>query len=241
MPPLADEALRNRVELLARSPVLQRASADTLTQIASTATTAQAEGPAPLYSEGSPAVHALLLVRGAVRLDATLRGRTVPTGWYRAGEIIAEEAAYVPMYRATAVPLCPTSIVQLPAGALRAALASDAALAIAWGHLEHERLVETQLRLGALAAKTHVRLAGFLLDYARRFGSTELETTKLLLVERPTASQIAAYLGVVRQTVQKDYDKLEELGGILRVSAGLYLHPEVLERIADQEGPPSSR
>jgi hypothetical protein len=41
--------------------------------------------------------------------------------------------------------------------------------------------------------------------------------------------------------VQKDYDKLEELGGILRVSAGLYLHPEVLERIADQEAPPSSR
>lgn len=241
MPPLPDELLRNRVELLARSPVLQRASADTLSRIASTAAAAQAEGPEPLYSEGSPAVHVLLLVRGAVRLDATIRGRTVPTGWYRGGDIIAEEAAYELMYRATAVPLGPTSIVRVPAGALRAALASDAALAIAWGHLAHERLVETQLRLGALAAKTHVRLAGFLLDYARRFGSKERETNKLLLIDRPTASQIAAYLGVVRQTVQKDYDKLEELGGILRVSGGLYLYPEVLERIADQEGPPSSR
>ncbi|MGK4000965.1 Crp/Fnr family transcriptional regulator [Sorangium sp. So ce1024] len=183
----------------------------------------------------------LRLVRGAVRLDATLRGRTVPSGWYRGEELIGEETAYEPTYRATAIPLNPTSIVQLPAGVLRAALASDAALAIAWGRLAHERLVETQLRLGALAAKTHVRLAGFLLDYARRFGSQELETNKLVLADRPTASQIAAYLGVVRQTVQRDYDKLEELGGILRVSGGLCLHPEMLERIADQEGPPSSR
>lgn len=241
MPPLPDESLRHRVELLARSSVLQRASPDTLTRIAGAATIAQAEGPEPLYSEGSPALHVLLLVRGAVRLDATIRGRTVPTGWYRGEELIGEETAYEPTYRATAIPLNPTSIVQLPAGALRAALASDAALAIAWGRLAHERLVETQLRLGALAAKTHVRLAGFLLDYARRFGSQELETNKLVLADRPTASQIAAYLGVVRQTVQRDYDKLEELGGILRVSGGLCLHPEMLERIADQEGPPSSR
>ncbi|WP_437482788.1 Crp/Fnr family transcriptional regulator [Sorangium sp. So ce1014] len=242
MPPLPDDALRDRVELLARSPVLKRASADTLIQIASAGSTAQIEGPDPIYTAGSPAAYALLLVRGTVRLDATITERTVPIGWYRAREIIGDEAVYQVTYRTTAIALSPVMLVRLPARALRAALASDAELNFAWGNEQHRRMVETQLRLGSLGATTHVRLAAFLLNYARRFGAERAGANHIVLDEKPTASQIAAYLGVVRQTVQRDLDKLEALRAIERGSGGgLHLFPEVLARIAGDEGPPSSR
>lgn len=242
MPPLPDDTLRDRVELLARSLVLRRASPDTLIQIASSSSTAQAKGSDPIYTEGSPAAHALLLVRGTVRLDATIAERTVPIGWYRAGEIIGDEAVYEVTYRTTAIPLGPVTFVKLPARALRAALASDAELNFAWGNEQYRRMVETQLRLGSLGATTHVRLAAFLLDHARRFGTRRAGTNHIALDEKPTASQIAAYLGVVRQTVQRDLDKLEALRAIERVSGGgLHLFPEVLARIAGDEAPPSSR
>ncbi|KYF54817.1 hypothetical protein BE04_27570 [Sorangium cellulosum] len=126
MPPLSDVTLHDRVEQLARSLVLKRASPDTLIQIASTSSTAHAEGPDPIYTEGSPAAHALLLVRGAVRLDATIAERTVPIGWYRPGEILGDEAVYEVRYRTTATPVGPVTFVKLPARALRAALATDA-------------------------------------------------------------------------------------------------------------------
>jgi CRP-like cAMP-binding protein len=242
VPPLPDDPLRDRVDLLARSPVLKRASPDTLIQIASAGSTAQAEGPDPIYTEGSPAACALLLVRGTVRLDATIAERTVPIGWYRAREIIGDEAVYEVTYRTTAIALSPVTFVQLPARVLRAALASDAELNFAWGNEQYRRMVETQLRLGSLGATTHVRLAAFLLHHARRFGTKKGGANHIFLEEKPTASQIAAYLGVVRQTVQKDLDKLEALHAIERVSGGgLHLFPEVLARIAGNEGPPSSR
>lgn len=242
VPPLPDDPLRDRVEVLARSPVLKRASPDTLIQLASHSSTAQAEGTDPLYTEGSPAAYALLLVRGTVRLDATIAERTVPIGWYRASEIIGDEAVYEVTYRTTAIPLGPVVFVRLPARALRAALTSDAELNFAWGNEQYRRVVETQLRLGSLGATTYVRLAAFLLNYARRFGTKRAGANRIFLDEKPTASQIAAYLGVVRQTVQKDLDKLEALRAIERVSGGgLYLFPDVLARIAGDEGPPSSR
>ncbi|WP_437656399.1 Crp/Fnr family transcriptional regulator [Sorangium sp. So ce1182] len=242
MPPLPDDTLRDRVGLLARSLVLKRASPDTLLQIASSSSTAQAEGSDPIYTEGSPAAHALLVVRGTVRLDATIAERTVPIRWYRAGEILGNEAVYEVAYRTTAIALNPVTFVKLPARALRAALASDAELNFAWGKEQYRRMVETQLRLGSLGATTHVRLAAFLLNHARRFGTKRSDTNHITLDERPTAAQIAAYLGVVRQTVQRDLDKLEALRAIERASGGgLHLFPEVLARIAGDEGPPSSR
>ncbi|AUX37797.1 MULTISPECIES: Crp/Fnr family transcriptional regulator [Sorangium] len=242
MPRLPDITLHDRVEQLARSLVLERASPDTLIQIASSSSTAQAEGPDPIYAEGSPAAHALLLVRGTVRLDATIAERTVPVGWYRPGEIIGDEAVYEVRYRTTAIPLGSVMFVELPARALRAALAADAELNFAWGNEQYRRVVETQLRLGSLGATTHVRLAAFLLNHARRFGAERAGTNHIALDEKPTASQIAAYLGVVRQTVQRDLDKLEALRAIERVSGGgLHLFPDVLARIAGDEGPPSSR
>jgi CRP-like cAMP-binding protein len=187
----------------------------------------------PLFADGSRADTVYLLVKGCVRVDLTSRGGRTPIGFYQQREVVGEEAVYVDIYTMTATSLTDVEAVLIPRDALRAALHADQHFAFAWGRFVHERLIALQMRLGDQGKPSHVKLAAFLLDHANRFGRRQPKTGAVFLPERPTDTVIADYNGVVRQTVQRDYQVLEKRGAIRRADE-FYVDLKILAEIADR-------
>jgi CRP-like cAMP-binding protein len=239
MVPDPHEATVQRVTQLAAWPVLADAAQEVVLDLTRTSVAGSFTPKRRPFAGGDPAKAVFLLVKGSVRVDSTSRGRRTPIGFYQRGEVVGEEAVYVDAYTTTATPVSEVSAVLIPRDALRAALHADRHVALAWGRLMHERRVGLEMRLGDQGKASHVKLAAFLLDYAARFGSRDPKTGDVFIPDRPTDSIVAEYNGVVRQTVQRDYNFLEKQGAVRRAGE-FYVDLKILREIADRIDAPSS-
>ncbi|MBO4228206.1 helix-turn-helix domain-containing protein [Bradyrhizobium neotropicale] len=162
---------------------------------------------AEIYGEGDEAEYLYQVVSGTVRTYKVLEdGRRQIGGFYLPGDIFGFEAGETHSSSAEAVNGAQVLIVKRSAVMLRAEREKDLAQQL-WDATTRE-LQRFRNHMLLLIKTAEERVAGFLLDIARRTAST---TSIELAMSR---QDIADYLGLTIETVSRTFTQLEQSGAI---------------------------
>ncbi|TAI66919.1 transcriptional regulator [Bradyrhizobium sp. Leo170] len=160
-----------------------------------------------IYGEGDEAEYLYQVVSGTVRTYKMLEdGRRQIGGFYLPGDIFGFEAGETHSSSAEAVNGAQVLIVKRSAVMLRAEREKDLAQQL-WDATTRE-LQRFRNHMLLLIKTAGERVAGFLLDIARRTAST---TSIELAMSR---QDIADYLGLTIETVSRTFTQLEQSGAI---------------------------
>ncbi|MBL0124998.1 MAG: helix-turn-helix domain-containing protein [Betaproteobacteria bacterium] len=138
-------------------------------------------------------------------------GRERTTGFHLRGDILGLDAVATGTYECDAIALDISDVLSIPYDALIARGQRDAAVARelhrAFGsEIRSDR--EQMLSMGSLHAEG--RVAAFLLEMSRRFGSRGFSATKLQL--RLTRNEIGSLIGLKLETVSRALSRFARLG-----------------------------
>lgn len=162
---------------------------------------------AEIYGEGDEAEYLYQVISGTVRTYKMLEdGRRQIGGFYLPGDIFGFEASETHSSSADAVNGAQVLIIKRSAVMLRAEREKDLAQQL-WDATTRE-LQRFRNHMLLLIKTAEERLAGFLLDIARRSAST---TSIELAMSR---QDIADYLGLTIETVSRTFTQLEQSGAI---------------------------
>ena len=162
---------------------------------------------AEIYGENEPADYLYKVVSGAVRTYKVLvDGRRQIGGFYLPGDMFGFETSGEHAFSAEAITDC--KIMVIKRSAVVALAATDGDVARQMWDLTARELQRTQDRILVLIKSAQERVAGFLLEMARR-------TTVGGAVELPMSRQdIADYLGLTIETVSRTLTQLEKTAAI---------------------------
>ena len=165
-----------------------------------------------IYGEDEPAEHLYQVISGAVRTYRTLDdGRRQIGGFYLPGDIFGVEAGDVHLSSAEAISDAQVLVIKRSAVMARAAHDGDLAKQL-WTLTMHE-LQRVQEHSLVLIKSAEERVAGFLIEMARRTpGTAAVE----LLMSR---QDIADYLGLTIETVSRTFTQLAQSGTIVLESS----------------------
>ncbi|WP_454633194.1 helix-turn-helix domain-containing protein [Bradyrhizobium cenepequi] len=162
---------------------------------------------AEIYGEGDEAEYLYQVISGTVRTYKMLEdGRRQICGFYLPGDIFGFEAGETHSSSADAVNGAQVLIIKRSAVMLRAEREKDLTQQL-WDATTRE-LQRFRNHMLLLIKTAEERLAGFLLDIARRTAST---TSIELAMSR---QDIADYLGLTIETVSRTFTQLEQSGAI---------------------------
>jgi CRP/FNR family transcriptional regulator, nitrogen fixation regulation protein len=162
---------------------------------------------AEIYGENEPADYLYKVVSGAVRTYKVLvDGRRQIGGFYLPGDMFGLETGAEHAFSAEAIADCKIMVIKRSTVVALAATNGDVARQM-WD-LTARELQRTQDRIVVLIKSAQERVAGFLLEMARR-------TTVGGAVELPMSRQdIADYLGLTIETVSRTLTQLEKTAAI---------------------------
>ena len=157
---------------------------------------------AEIYGEGEPAEYLYKVVGGVVRTSKVLSdGRRQIGAFYMPGDLFGLEVGEEHAFSAEA--LCDAKVIVIKRSAILALAARDNAIAQELWSTTARELHDVQERLLLLVKTAEERVAGFLLEMARRGRSGEI-------IELPMSRQdIADYLGLTIETVSRTFTHLE--------------------------------
>jgi len=157
---------------------------------------------AEIYGEGEPAEYLYKVVSGVVRTSKVLTdGRRQIGAFYMPGDLFGLEVGDEHAFSAEA--LCEAKIIVIKRSAVHALAARDNAIAQELWSSTARELHHAQERLLLLVKSAEERVAGFILEMARRGRSAEV-------IELPMSRQdIADYLGLTIETVSRTFTHLE--------------------------------
>jgi CRP/FNR family transcriptional regulator, nitrogen fixation regulation protein len=162
---------------------------------------------AEIYGEGDEAEYLYQVISGTVRTYKMLEdGRRQIGGFYLPGDIFGFEAGETHSSSADAVNGAQVLIIKRSAVMLRAEREKDLSQQL-WDATTRE-LQRFRNHMLLLIKTAEERVAGFLLDIARRTAST---TSIELAMSR---QDIADYLGLTIETVSRTFTQLEQSGAI---------------------------
>jgi CRP-like cAMP-binding protein len=188
-------------ELLRRTTIFRRLSAEDRRHLAAVATLRAYEKGATLFSEGDPSDELYTIVEGRVKVfKATSRGADVILEIFGPGDPVGAVAVYESRaYPASAVTLEPTSCVLIPRQAFFALLDSHPTMVRGLlGGLTH-RLVELTNRLAELSGgRVEARLARFFLKLATDMGQPRPDGTFIPLAL--SRQELADMIGTTIET-----------------------------------------
>ncbi|RZN28126.1 transcriptional regulator [Bradyrhizobium sp. Leo121] len=162
---------------------------------------------AEIYGEGDEAEYLYQVVSGTVRTYKVLEdGRRQIGGFYLPGDIFGFEAGETHSSSAEAVNGAQVLIVKRSAVMLRAEREKDLSQQL-WDATTRE-LQRFRNHMLLLIKTAEERVAGFLLDIARRTASTN--SIELAM----SRQDIADYLGLTIETVSRTFTQLEQSGAI---------------------------
>ncbi|MGY3605725.1 MULTISPECIES: helix-turn-helix domain-containing protein [unclassified Bradyrhizobium] len=162
---------------------------------------------AEIYGEGDEAEYLYQVVSGTVRTYKVLEdGRRQIGGFYLPGDIFGFEAGETHSSSAEAVNGAQVLIVKRSAVMLRAEREKDLSQQL-WDATTRE-LQRFRNHMLLLIKTAEERVAGFLLDIARRTASTN--SVELAM----SRQDIADYLGLTIETVSRTFTQLEQSGAI---------------------------
>ncbi|WP_456636879.1 helix-turn-helix domain-containing protein [Bradyrhizobium sp. USDA 10063] len=162
---------------------------------------------AEIYGEGDEAEYLYQVISGTVRTYKMLEdGRRQIGGFYLPGDVFGFEAGETHSSSAEAVNGAQVLIVKRSAVMLRAEREKDLAQQL-WDATTRE-LQRFRNHMLLLIKTAEERVAGFLLDIARRTASTA--SIELAM----SRQDIADYLGLTIETVSRTFTQLEQSGAI---------------------------
>ncbi|HEX2654082.1 MAG TPA: helix-turn-helix domain-containing protein [Xanthobacteraceae bacterium] len=155
-----------------------------------------------VYGEGEPAEYLYVVKSGCVRTSKSLNdGRRQIGAFYLPGDVFGLEAGEEHSFSAEA--LSTTTVRIVKRAALTSRIAGDAAMASHLLKLTTDELQRTQARILLLIKSAQERIAGFLLEMAKRSRAVNE-------IELPMCRQdIADYLGLTIETVSRTLTQLE--------------------------------
>lgn len=176
------------------------------------------------------------LARGAVRIGTPLEtGRRLTLGLLKPGEWFGDVSVLddgPPPWEAETC--ADSTLLWVPRGALLELLDQHPSLGVALARLNSQRARQfTQMLAGAVSQPLRQRVAGLLLDIARRFGDAQPEGQRVHL--RLSQQDMADMLGVCRQRVNACLKQLER-EDLFKLDEGHLLlpSPQRLARVAAQ-------
>jgi len=157
---------------------------------------------AEIYGEGEPAEYLYKVVSGVVRTSKVLSdGRRQIGAFYTPGDLFGLELG--DDHTCSAEAIADTKVVVIKRSAVLAMAARDTAIAQELWSATARELQRVQERVLFLIKSAEERVAGFLLEMARRNPSAQV-------VELPMSRQdIADYLGLTIETVSRTITHLE--------------------------------
>jgi CRP/FNR family transcriptional regulator, nitrogen fixation regulation protein len=160
-----------------------------------------------IYGEGEPAEYLYAVQSGCVRTSKVLSdGRRQIGAFYLPGDVFGFEAGDEHSFSAEA--LAPTVVRIIKRSAFNARAARDAELLNQMVKLTATELQRAQAHILLLIKSARERVAGFLLEMARR-------TNDMAEIELPMSRQdIADYLGLTIETVSRTLTHLENSNSI---------------------------
>jgi CRP-like cAMP-binding protein len=160
-----------------------------------------------VYGEGEPAEYLYVVKSGCIRTSKILNdGRRQIGAFYLPGDVFGLEADKEHSFSAEA--LSETTVRVVKRAALTSRIAGDAAMASHLLKLTTDELQRTQTRILLLIKSAQERIAGFLLEMAKRSHAANE-------IELPMCRQdVADYLGLTIETVSRTLTQLESLCAI---------------------------
>lgn len=175
--------------------------------LALTGTPFQYARNAEVYGEGDEAEYLYQVISGTIRTYKMLEdGRRQIAGFYLPGDIFGFEAGDTHSSSAEAVNSAQVLIIKRSAVMLRAERERDLAQQL-WDATTRE-MQRFRNHMLLLIKTAEERLAGFLLDLARRSASTAAIELSM------SRQDIADYLGLTIETVSRTFTQLEQSGAI---------------------------
>jgi CRP-like cAMP-binding protein len=155
-----------------------------------------------IFGEGEPAEYLYVVKSGCIRTAKNLNdGRRQVGGFYLPGDILGLEAGQDHGFSAEAI--SPTTVRVVKRAALISRIADDAAMASHLLKLTTNELRRAQTRVLLLIKSAQERVAGFLLEMAKRSPAAHE-------IELPMCRQdVADYLGLTIETVSRTLTQLE--------------------------------
>lgn len=211
LPPQPEGLARVSLE---RSPVLAALGPATLERLARSARPVELERGQILFTQGAAGDAVFVVERGRLRLfRVSPGGRERTLGYLGPGEILGEMAVLGGLPRsASAEAAEPSRVWRLEGRALVDAVASDGRAALRLVELLVRRLAEADRQLEESTGRVEEQLGGLLQRLAREAGSPQI---------RVTQQELAALLGVTRESVNRALARLEAQGAVRRVGRGV--------------------
>jgi len=155
-----------------------------------------------VYGEGEPAEYLYMVKSGCIRTSKSLNdGRRQIGAFYLPGDVFGLEAGEEHSFSAEA--LSATTVRVVRRAALTSRISGDAAMASYLLKLTTDELQRTQDRVLLLIKSAQERIAGFLLEMAKRSHAVNE-------IELPMCRQdVADYLGLTIETVSRTLTQLE--------------------------------
>lgn len=155
-----------------------------------------------VYGEGEPADYLYMVKSGCIRTSKSLNdGRRQIGAFYLPGDVFGLEAGEEHSFSAEALSAATVRVVKRTS--LTSRISGDAAMASHLLKLTTDELQRTQTRVLLLIKSAQERIAGFLLEMAKRSHAANE-------IELPMCRQdVADYLGLTIETVSRTLTQLE--------------------------------
>lgn len=228
--------MQERLDELISSSVFRALSARGRESIRSLGTIERIHRGYRIAEQGQPMRLLVLLERGRVRLERAVGPRALPIAYRGPSDLVGETGVLDGVAAESAVAVEESSALMLPMQSFRRLVWAEAEIRLAVLEALLALRVEAEDRLARLLRlDVEARLRGFLLTAAERWGRRHPDGLEVAAAF--THAEIAAVIGVTRETVTLLFGKLRREGFVASQGRAIVLTPSALVPLRSAQRP----